>query len=222
MRIFSPVIGLLLLLAACGGGSAQARLDYGNAMKYLQGVGVAQDQTKGMALLKKASAERNPEAELMLGFFMMKGQSGVAMDEAGGMKLFLDAARQGNRDAQYNAGLAFVRAQGVKADFAEALKWFTAAALQGDPGAQYNLGVMYLGGEGAVKDALTAYAWFSIAEASGYDGAKEGKNSARQAMTSDEAKHADATIQKLKSQIVTPQQPATIRLETSPNHNQPL
>lgn len=220
MNMLSPAIGLLLLLAACTGGSAAARIDYGNAMKYLQGVGVAQDEAKGMQLLKKASDARNPEAELMLGFFKMKGEGGEAVDEKAGMKLFLDAARQGNRDAQYNAGLAYVRAQGVDEDYGEALKWFTAAARQGDPGAQFNLGVMYLNGEGTVKDALTAFGWFSIAEENGYEGANEAKESARHAMTSDEAKVADATIGQLKKSIVLPAGSAGIQLETL--SNQPL
>ncbi len=218
--MLSPVIGLLLLLAACTGSSAAGRVDYANAVKYLQGVSVVQDQEKGMALLKKASDARNPEAELMLGFFLMKGEGGVTADPKAGMKLFLDAAKQGNRDAQYNAGLAYIRAQGVEEDHQEALRWFTAAALQDDVGAQYNLGVMHLNGEGTVKSALTAYAWFSIAEANGYEGAKEGKDSARRDMTSDEAAQASSMIEKLKQQIIRPLPSAAVEVQTLPD--QPL
>lgn len=214
MNIFSPIIGLLFLLAACSGGSAEARVDYGNAMKYLQGIGVEQNEAKGMELLQKASNARNPEAQLMMGFFMMKGEGGIEKNEEAGMKLFLDAARQGNRDAQYNAGLAYVRAQGVLENHKEALKWFTAAALQGDPGAQYNTGVMHQSGEGTVASALTAFAWFSIAAESGYEGAKEAMEAAKQAMTSDEAGQTDRVIETLKKKIVVPQTTGGIRLES--------
>ncbi len=220
MRLLSPVFGLLFVLAACGGGSAAARIDYANAVKYLQGVSVPADQTKGIELLKKAADGGNPEAQLMLGFFLMKGDNGLPADEAAAMKLFLAAAKQGNRDAQYNAGLAFVRAQGVKEDYKQAMKWFTAAALQDDPGAQYNLGVMYLNGEGAVKNALTSFAWFSIAEANGYDGAKAGKETARQAMTSDEAAEASSAVEKIRKQIVRPRVTTPVEIPSIPD--QPL
>lgn len=204
MNIRSVIIGLLFLLAACGGGSAQARIDYALAMQYLQGVGVPQDEAKGLELLKKASDERYPEAETMLGFYLMKGSGGMQKDEAAGMKLFLDAADQGYRDAQYNAGLAYIRAQGVEENFPEALQWFTAAALQGDPGAQYNLGVMHFSGEGTQTDALTAYAWFAIAAENGYEGASEGQASAKEALTSEQALQTDATVSAFKKKIVKP------------------
>lgn len=213
MNMLPAILATLLFLSACGGGSAEARAQYEQAVKMLQGVGVAQDTEKGLVLLRKAAAGKNPEAEVMLGFFLMKGDSGVEQDQKKAMQLFLDAARQGNRDAQYNAGLAFVRAQGTEENYESAVRWFTAAALQNDPGAQYNLGVMYLSGEGTVKDALTAYAWFSIAKENGFEGAEEAKASARKEMTSDEAKNIDSTIASLKSKIVKPKD-SGIRLES--------
>lgn len=222
MNTFPSIIGLLLVLSACTGGSAAARVDYENAVRYLQGVGVAQDEDKGIALLEKASKARNPEAELMLGFFKMKGEAGVETNPEAAMQLFLDAARQGNRDAQYNAALGYVRAQGVEQNYGEALKWFTAAALQGDPGAQFNLGVMHVSGEGTVVDPLTAYAWFSIAEQNGYAGSSEEREAARKAMNSDQAKEAEAKIESLLKKIVVPPAPRAIGIDANALQEAPL
>ena len=220
MRITLPLLSLILLLSACAGPSAQSRTDYALSMQYFQGLGVERSDEKGLELLRKSADAGNPDAQLMLGFLMMKGENGAPLDEKEGMKFFIAAAKQGIRDAQYNAGLGYVRGQGVEVDYEEALHWFTEAALQGDSGAQYNLGVMYVNGEGTVKNALTAYAWFSIADENNYEGAKEGVAAARRAMTSDEAADVSDVIAKLKKRIVIPPAVPPIQVNTSPN--QPL
>jgi uncharacterized protein len=192
-----------ILLAACGSG--QARTDYQAALRLLAGApGVERNVAQGMALLQKAADGGNADAQLTLGYFYAKGESGLTPDPVKAAEYYLRAAKTGNVDAQYNIGLAYVRAEGVAQDYEEALTWFTKAARQNDAGAQYNLGVMHLGGEGTVKDPLTAYAWFQLARENGYDGAEEGLQDARSQMTAEQYAEIQTTVDAVRQTVRVP------------------
>lgn len=193
-----------LVLAACAGSPTEARQDYEQAVALLKGIGVQQDTEQGMDLLVRAADGGNADAQLALGFYVMKGTGGMEQDSARAFAFFEQAAEAGKRDAQYNVGLAYVRAEGVAKDYAKAVSWFEKAAYQGDAGAMYNLGVMHLNGEGTVKDPVTAYAWFTLAAERGFDGADDGKASARADMTPEQAEEIERTIRKTRAKIKEP------------------
>ena len=161
-----------------------------------------------LAACTPMNAEQADE-DLITGYEYLKGSGDKTQNSAKAMEYFTKAAKQGNRDAQYNVGLAYVRAEGVAKDFAKAYTWFEKAAYQDDVGAQYNLGVMSVNGEGVVADPLIAYVWFKLADEKGYDGAKEGMETARKNMTEDQAKEIDAVYAKISSKIKKPVEPVS-------------
>ncbi len=199
-RLFFTILCSLLIAGCSGGNASQAQADYELGVKYLQGLGVPQDDKKAVEYFEKSAASGNAEAELTLGYLYIKGK-GVPQDNAKGLALFKQAAMKGHRDAQYNTGLAYARGEVVKTDFAEALKWFEMAALQDDAGSQYNLGVMYINGEGTVADPLTAYAWFKLADDHGYEGAKDGMVAAKASLTSDQLTELDRTVARISGRV---------------------
>jgi uncharacterized protein len=71
-------------------------------------------------------------------------------------------AAQGQADAQYNLGVIYHYADGVKQDFREALKWYTLAAAQGDIGAQQAIGSMYMRGQGVKQDQRAGMRWMML------------------------------------------------------------
>ncbi|RXJ96330.1 hypothetical protein CRV00_01545 [Malaciobacter molluscorum] len=64
------------------------------------------------------------------------------------VRIFKKLAIKGNVSAQYNLGIIYEQAQGVKQDYKEAIKWYKLAVKQKDSAAQYNLGVLYQEGKG--------------------------------------------------------------------------
>src|SRR5690348_18489120 len=68
------------------------------------------------------------------------------------LKLLKPLAEKGNVNAQYNVGVMYNEALGVKTDYAEAAKWFKLAAQQGNMYAEVDLGKLYESGRGVQKD----------------------------------------------------------------------
>ena len=56
---------------------------------------------------------------------------------------FYVLAKKGDAQAQYNVGMIYANAKGVKADISEAMQWYEKAAKQGNSAAQYNLAQCY-------------------------------------------------------------------------------
>lgn len=196
-------VSLLLVLAACSS-SSQGAADYALAVKYMRGDGVQKDEAKAMSYLTKAVEAGNPNAQLGLGYYYLKGTGGIEKDPVKALNLFTQAAEQGNADAQYNVGLAYVRGEGVVKDLAQAYVWFEKAAYQDDAGAQYNVGVMSINGEGRAADPLVAYVWFRLANDKQYNGAKEGMDVAMASMNDDQKKQADREYSKVARKLKRP------------------
>src|SRR5256885_3277697 len=76
------------------------------------------------------------------------------------LKLLKPLADQGNVNAQYNVGVMYDNALGVKTDYAEAAKWFQKAAAQGNMYAEVDLGKLYEYGRGVQKDYKEALRLF--------------------------------------------------------------
>jgi TPR repeat protein len=80
---------------------------------------------------------------------------------------FREAADQGHALAQYNLGVMYERAQGVKKDDARAVLWYRKAAEQGFASAQFNLGNMYRAGWGVPRDFAEGLKWLRKAAEQG-------------------------------------------------------
>lgn len=85
--------------------------------------GVEQDNAKAIYWWGEAAKKGNSDAQLKLGWWLMKGKGIVKQDEAAGMNWLLMAANQGEPQAQYEVGLAYWKGRGVKPDPIAAYMW---------------------------------------------------------------------------------------------------
>jgi len=77
------------------------------------------------------------------------------------------AAEQGNAAAQFNLGLNYQYALGVRQNYENAFVWYELAAEQGHSGAQLNLGLMYDEGIGVEEENVLAHMWYNISAENG-------------------------------------------------------
>jgi len=85
--------------------------------------GVELDNAQAIHWWGESAKKGNVEAQLKLGWWLMKGQGVVKQDEAAGMNWLLMAANQGEPQAQYEVGLGYWKGRGVKADPIAAYMW---------------------------------------------------------------------------------------------------
>lgn len=85
--------------------------------------GVEQDNKQAIYWWGEAAKLGNVDAQLKLGWWLMKGQDVVKQDQAAGMNWLLMAANQGEPQAQYEVGLAYWKGRGVKPDPIAAYMW---------------------------------------------------------------------------------------------------
>lgn len=85
--------------------------------------GVELDNKQAIYWWGEAAKKGNVEAQLKLGWWLMKGQGVVKQDQAAGMNWLLMAANQGEPQAQYEVGLGYWKGRGVKADPIAAYMW---------------------------------------------------------------------------------------------------
>lgn len=80
----------------------------------------------------------------------------------------LEKATAGDALAQHNAGVAYLRGDGVGKNLSEAVTWLQLAAGQGAPQSQFSLGVLYEDGRGVKQDATAAAGWYQAAAEQGH------------------------------------------------------
>ena len=85
--------------------------------------GVEQDNKQAIYWWGEAAKKGDVDAQLKLGWWLMKGQDVVKQDQAAGMNWLLMAANQGEPQAQYEVGLAYWKGRGVKPDPIAAYMW---------------------------------------------------------------------------------------------------
>ncbi len=85
--------------------------------------GVELDNAQAIYWWGEAAKKGNVEAQLKLGWWLMKGQGVVKEDQAAGMNWLLMAANRGEPQAQYEVGLGYWKGRGVKADPIAAYMW---------------------------------------------------------------------------------------------------
>ena len=91
-----------------------------------------EDYAKALSLLLPFAKLGNAEAQLKLGWWLMKGGDVVKQDQAAGMNWLLMAANQGEPQAQYEVGLGYWKGRGVKPDPIAAYMWLELCS--GEPG----------------------------------------------------------------------------------------
>lgn len=90
--------------------------------------GVEQDNKQAIFWWGEAAKKGYVDAQLKLGWWLMKGQDVVKQDQAAGMNWLLMAANQGEPQAQYEVGLAYWKGRGVKPDPIAAYMWLDLCA----------------------------------------------------------------------------------------------
>lgn len=86
--------------------------------------GVELDNAQAIFWWGEAAKKGHSEAQLKLGWWLVKGGDVVKKDEAAGMNWLLMAANQGEPQAQYEAAIGYWKGRGVKADPIAAYMWF--------------------------------------------------------------------------------------------------
>ena len=82
-------------------------------------------------------------------------------------KALRDAASDGDHKAQFEIGLRYTEARGVKRDLKEAAKWYQYSAAQGFAPGQYRLGSLFEKGVGVDRDITKAAMWYERAAEQG-------------------------------------------------------
>ena len=94
--------------------------------------GVEQNNAEAVFWWGESAKNGNSDAQLKLGWWLMKGGDVVKQDQAAGMNWLLMAANQGEPQAQYEVGLGYWKGRGVKADPIAAYMWLDLCS--GEPG----------------------------------------------------------------------------------------
>jgi TPR repeat protein len=92
--------------------------------------GVEQNNAEAVFWWGESAKNGNSDAQLKLGWWLMKGGDVVKQDQAAGMNWLLMAANQGEPQAQYEAGLAYWKGRGVQPDPIAAFMWLDLCAEQ--------------------------------------------------------------------------------------------
>jgi TPR repeat protein len=85
--------------------------------------GVELDNAQAIHWWGEAAKMGHSEAQLKLGWWLLKGGDVVKQDEAAGMNWLLMAANQGEPQAQYEVGIGYWKGRGVKPDPIAAYMW---------------------------------------------------------------------------------------------------
>jgi hypothetical protein len=94
--------------------------------------GVELDNAQAIYWWGEAAKKGSSDAQLKLGWWLLKGGDVVKKDEAAGMNWLLMAANAGEPQAQYEVGLGYWKGRGVKPDPIAAYTWLDLCS--GEPG----------------------------------------------------------------------------------------
>eukprot|EP00727_Mastigamoeba_balamuthi_P011476 m51a1_g6951 hypothetical protein (595) ;mRNA; f:27936-29780 len=108
---------------------------------------------EAVRLCRLAVAQGVPDAQALLGHWLLHGAMGLERDAGSGVVLLLTAADHGSAAALYRLGLCFHRGDGVRRSDIVAANYWKLAADRGSAEALYQLGLCYRRGEGVRKDA---------------------------------------------------------------------
>ena len=167
---------------------------------YLNGVGVAVDEAKGVMWLRQAGEQGHLQAQFFLASCYVKGM-GCEKDQAEAVKWFRKAAEQGHPRAQFELGYCYWSGKGVEVDKALAAPWLRKASAQGVVDAHFVLGACYRFGRGVPKDLVEAYAYYILSELASDDPRKLLLDLLKEKMTPEEIAKGELRAKELKSEI---------------------
>ena len=150
--------------AAALSGSDRAQLELGLA--YLNGAGVAENDTRAAHWLEQSAAAGDAVAQYWLATLFEHGK-GEPPSAAEAIRWYEAAALQGNLKAMYKLAVSYAEGWGTRQNYGEAARWFSRAAEYGFVNAQFNLGVLYEHGYGVPQSLLDSYKWYALAAAQG-------------------------------------------------------
>lgn len=135
---------------------------------YVDGAGVAKDESKGVNYCLQAAMLGNVEAQNTIGNVYSIGAFGTKQDLEESLYWYIKAAEQNYVPAQIALGNRFAET-GVTQDFAKSDYWLRKAAGMGNAEAQYRIGFNYSVGTPiqAVEHAI-AFSWFLLAAKQGH------------------------------------------------------
>lgn len=153
-------------LHAEAGNAEQAAAQRIKGQRYLNGVGVPRDFAAAAALFRRAAANGDLKARVLLATMLENGEAGPKdPDEA--MRLVRTAAEQGSPDAQWMLASYHELGHIVPKDLEAARRWYRSAADQGFAQAQLSLGLLHDRGLGIPRNTEEAIHWYRLAAAQG-------------------------------------------------------
>lgn len=115
------------------------------------------EYANALLLGKTAGAGGEAEAQVLVGYILMRSESGIG-DKTEAAKWFLKAANQGNTDAMVSLGQLGVNAEGGLAH-SDAIKWLELAARKERTDAMRAMADIYLLGKGLPPDQTKGKDW---------------------------------------------------------------
>lgn len=124
----SPALRELpVVAAAMAGEQADARSLYILGARYADGIGVAKDPARAIALWRQAADQGDPDAQTSLGWMLTLGE-GIAADPVGAVEWYQRAAVQGHAAGQLYLGVKLRDGEGIAHDLVLAYAWISLAA----------------------------------------------------------------------------------------------
>ena len=132
----NPEQGLFWFSKAAEAGNDDAQYQLGKL--YRDGLHVAKDIDKAVALFTAAAKQKNTFATYALGKLYLRGE-GITKDIDSAIRWLTTSAEQGNQYAQYALGKLYLLGQEVPSDREKAARWLEASANQSNPYARFLL-----------------------------------------------------------------------------------
>jgi len=132
---------------------------------YITGVGVIQNDAKGLKYIQDAANKSHPKAQYTLGAIYYLG-AGVAINFNKAFNWIRLSADQGYRDAQHNLAQMYEAGEGVSQDFKKAYGYYLIAARSDNLDSQIKVAQMYQKGIGTEKNLEKSSYWLKKIEES--------------------------------------------------------
>jgi len=132
---------------------------------YISGVGVIQNDAKGLKYIQDAANKFHPKAQYTLGAIYYLG-AGVTIDFNKAFSWISLSADQGYQDAQYNLAQMYESGEGVSQDFKKAYEYYLIAARSGNLDSQIKVAQIYKEGVGTERNLEKSAYWLKKIEES--------------------------------------------------------
>ena len=132
---------------------------------YIVGVGVEQNDLKGLEYIIKAANQSHPKAQYTLGALYYLG-IGVSLDYEKAFSWINLSAKQGYLDAQHNLAEMYENGKGTSKSLEKAYEYYLSAARKGNLDSQKKVAEKYKDGIGTEKNIEKSEYWLRQIEES--------------------------------------------------------